>query len=165
MLRRSTAAIATIFAAALLPAAASAQTAPASAPTAPRAPMASQQPIPLFKAVCIDGTAALSRKWASATNYAAMPEGARAVVGQPVMSVPNPVYQIGGGNEYLIVPAAESTMPFGPGCAVVWQGSDLAAAQKVAASASIELGVSATAEGGWILLKSLPIPAKAEPVR
>jgi hypothetical protein len=124
--------------------------------------MASQLPIPLFQAVCINGTAKLSRKWASASNYAAIPADGQAAIGQSVMGVPNPVYQIGGGNEYLILPSTTSAMPFATSCAVVWQGDDLAAAKKVPPPpADVQLVVTASLVKGWTVLKSVPAPGAA----
>jgi hypothetical protein len=146
--------------AALFATAAHAQTAPAPAPSpapAPQVALAPTEPIAMFKAVCIGGTARLSRKWAAATTYAALPEGARAVLGQPVMNVPNPVYQINGANQFLIVSAPESKMPFALGCAVIWEGDHLAAANKlVPAPAGSQLVVTASMLNGWTVLKSTP---------
>jgi hypothetical protein len=153
-------------AAAALPLAAHAQTTPAPAPApAPAAPsqIASQLPVPLFKAVCIDGTARLSKKWATATSYSALPATAKAAFGHADADVPNPVFQIGGGNEYLILPAPASGPAFADGCAVVWQGDDLAQAKTIPPIAPAGLAVTAGASKGWTVLKSLPRPPAATP--
>ena len=152
-----------IAAAAALPlAGAQAQTAPAPTPT-PATQLASQAPIALFKAVCIDGTARLSKKWATATNYPARPAAAKAVLGHSDADVPNPVFQIGGGNEYLILPAPASGPAFADGCAVVWQGDDLPQAKTIPAIAPAALMVTAGANKGWTMLKSLPRPPAQAP--
>ena len=49
--------------------------APAPAPT-PQIAIAPTEPVAMFKAVCIGGQARLSRKWATATRYAAIPADA-----------------------------------------------------------------------------------------
>jgi hypothetical protein len=157
----------TIVAVALAVPTAAAQTAPASGPTpaaTPQAALAPTEPVALFEAVCIGGSARLSRKWATATRYAAIPAEAQAALGLPVMSVPNPVYQINATDQYLIVPAPESAMPFRLGCAVIWKGNDLVAAQKlVPAPPETQLVVTAATTNGWTVLKSLPAPTNPQP--
>jgi len=158
----------------LLSGAASAQTAP-TPPLTPAVPvMATGDPIPLFKAVCISGTAKLSRKWASATTYPAMPMDAKRALGAagappgaPAPAdkdVPNTVFQINGGDEYLVVPAAQAGAAFADTCAVVWKGNDLAAASQIAPGApGGPLTLSAAASHGWTVLKSVPtVPAATD---
>lgn len=151
----------------LMAGAAHAQTAP-TPPLQPAPPvMASADPIPLFKAVCITGTARLSKKWASATTYPAMPTDAKRALGAagapagapaPADSdVPNPVFQINGGDEYLVVPAAQPGAAYADTCAVVWKANDLAAASQIAPGApGGPLVLSAAATRGWTVLKSVP---------
>ena len=68
------------------------------------------------------------------------------------------VFQIGGGNEYLILPAPASGPAFADGCAVVWQGDDLVEAKTIPPIAPAALMVTAGANKGWTVLKSLPRP-------
>ncbi|MEI9927936.1 MAG: hypothetical protein WDN44_09925 [Sphingomonas sp.] len=158
----------------LISGAACAQTEP-KPPLSPAPPaMAPTQPIPLFQAVCVNGAASLSRKWASATTYPAMPMDAKralglagAPAGAPAPAdkdVPNPVFQISGGDEYLIIPAPQSGPAFADACAVVWKGDSLADASKVAPGApGGPLTLSAAATHGWTVLKSVPaVPADGD---
>jgi hypothetical protein len=154
-----------IAAAALLPAAAGAapaQTVPDPAATV-TPPMASTDPIALFRAVCINGIAKLSRKWATLSAYSAIPAPGKAALGHRDADVPNPVYQIGGGNEFLILPAPAAGPAFANGCAVVWEGDALAQANTVLSAAPEVIAVSANAAKGWTVLKALPRPATPEP--
>ena len=141
--------------------AAHAQTSPAPAPTDPARPaMASQEPVALFKAVCIGGRASLSPKWARSTRYKELPAGAKAVIGLTDDQVPNPAFQIGGINKYLILPAPAPGPKYANNCAVVWEGTNLAEAQKLVPLAPAHATISATALKGWVLLQSTPkVPA------
>ena len=143
--------------AALMPGAgtALAQTAPAD-PAGPQ--MASPLPVPLFKAVCVDGGAKLSRKWAAATTYSAIPAAAKAAVGKSDSEVPNSVFQIGGGTEFLILPAPAPGPVFADSCAVVWQGANLAEARTMVPLATAGTAITATETKGWIMLRSMPAP-------
>jgi hypothetical protein len=157
-------AIAALALPALSAGAAQAQTAPSEIAMAPTAP------IPLFKAVCVDGEARLSKKWAKQTSFSALPVDARRALGQtgtggiaPEPSeydVPNPIFQIGDGDEYLILPT-ESGAKMAETCAVMWKGNDYAAATKLVASVSGSITVvTAAAYNGWTILKSVaPVPA------
>jgi hypothetical protein len=149
--------------------AALAQTAPAPASTpAPAAqiPFAPTEPVAMFKTVCIGGQARLSRKWASASSYAMVPAEAQAALGQPVMNVPNAVYRINAGDQYLILPAPDSAMPFRMGCAVIWKGDGLAAAQKlIPAPPESQVVVTAKALNGWTVLQSMPSAPVAGPAQ
>ncbi len=164
---RQIASLTALPAALLLAGAANAQTAPA-----PAAPVfAPTEPIPLFKAVCTSpGSANLSRKWASATTYPAMPMDAKRALGlagappgAPAPAdkdVPNPVFQINAGDEYLIVTASQAGAAFSDTCAVVWKGDDIAAANAVAsAGVTPQLTLSAATTHGWTVLKSVPAVA------
>jgi hypothetical protein len=143
-----------------------AQAVPAPTPTpAAQIPFAPTEPVAMFKTVCIGGQARLSRKWATVSGYAKVPAEAQAALGQPVMNVPNAVYQIGGGDQYLILPAPDSAMPFRMGCAVIWKGDGLAAAQKlIPAPPESLVVVTAKSVNGWTVLESMPAPKTAAPV-
>ena len=118
-------------------------------------PAAAQQqapaePIPLFKAVCLDGSARLSRKVASPATYAMLPAPARRALGASTVTtraeaealaapapeqVPNTIYRIGPGQLYLLVPGATAAgSPIAESCVVLWYGlgaDDYASARKV----------------------------------
>ena len=108
------------------------------------------EPIPLFKAVCLDGSARLSRKVASPASYAMLPEPARRALGASTVTsraeaeklpapaaaeVPNTIYRIGPGQLYLVVPGAPAPgSVIADSCAVLWyslSGEDYAGARKV----------------------------------
>jgi hypothetical protein len=124
--------------------------------------MASQDPVALFRAVCINGVARLSRKWAALSTYSAIPAPGKAALGHRDSDVPNPVYQIGGGNEYLILPAPAPGPAFANGCAVIWEGDALAKANAATADVPETIVVNANAAKGWTVLKALPRPANPE---
>jgi hypothetical protein len=112
----------------LLPAAAMAQDAPLTAPA---------EPIPLFKAVCVGGSARLSRNVAEPSSYAALPPSARRALGASLAAtraeaeklpapdpaqVPNTIYRMAGGQTYLLVPGARTAAdaPLSNSCIVLW---------------------------------------------
>jgi hypothetical protein len=123
-----------------VPGVASAQEAIATAPT---------EPVELFRAVCMGGTARLTRGMAEPATYATLPLPAQRAIGGSVAAdaaaaikapapaaaaVPNSIYRIGGGNTYLFVPkAGTATGPLAESCLVLWIGSgdDYLAARKI----------------------------------
>lgn len=106
---------------------AAAQDVPQTAPT---------EPVPLFQAVCINGSAKLSRKTAEPATYASLPAAAQRALGASTVAtraeaeklpaptpaqVPNTIYRIGGGQLYLLVPSAGAPgAPIADSCVVLW---------------------------------------------
>lgn len=111
--------------------------APAAAQDAETVP---SEPLPLFKTVCLGGGARLNRKMASEASVATLPDPARRALGKLVAttqadaaragpvepaSVTNRIYQISGGQLYLLVPGATATAatPLADSCMVLWQSA------------------------------------------
>jgi hypothetical protein len=124
---------------------------PAAAQDAPPSDATLTQPLALFNAVCINGSARLSRKIAAAATYPALPEAAKRALGASTATtraeaeklpapaaaaVPNTIYKIGDNQLYLLVPgAAETGAPLGDSCAVLWHAigdEDYYSARKLA---------------------------------
>ena len=122
--------------------------APAAAQDAPQT--APAEPVPLFQAVCVNGSAKLSRKTAEPATYAALPVSARRALGATTVAtraeaeklpapapeaVPNTIYRIGGGQLYLLVPSAAAPgSPLADSCVVLWYAlgeNDYAEARKL----------------------------------
>lgn len=122
------------------PGVASAQEAIATAPT---------EPVALFRAVCMGGTARLTRGMAEAASYATLPLPAQRAIGESAAAnaadalkapapdaaaVPNTIYRIAGGNTYLLVPKAGTASGLlAESCMVLWidSGDDYLAARKI----------------------------------
>ncbi|UYY75988.1 hypothetical protein [Sphingomonas sp. R1] len=125
-----------------VPGVASAQEAIATAPT---------EPVELFRAVCMGGTARLTRGMAEPATYAMLPLPAQRAIGESAAAsaadalkapapaaaeVPNTIYRIAGGNTYLFVPKAGSAIgqsQIAESCMVLWisSGDDYLAARKI----------------------------------
>lgn len=110
-----------------------------------------QEPLPMFKAVCMGGGARLNRKNASEANFSVLPDPARRALGKvaakdnagavdagtaEAAAVTNRIYQLGAGQLYLLVPSAPATptTPLADSCMVLWQSAgdeDYLAARKV----------------------------------
>jgi len=125
-----------------VPGVASAQEAVATAPT---------EPVALFRAVCMGGSARLTRGMAEPATYATLPLPAQRAIGIGAAStdnaadalkapapepakVPNSIYRIAGGNIYLFVPkAGTGTGTLAESCMVLWigGGDDYLAARKI----------------------------------
>ncbi|MHA6718991.1 hypothetical protein ACX40Y_06015 [Sphingomonas sp. RS6] len=122
------------------PAVASAQEAIATAPT---------DPVGLFRAVCMGGTAKLTRSNAEPSAYPILPAPAKHAMASAVApdaaaaasamapaddAVSNTIYRIAGGNIYLVVPKAGTDAgPLAESCLVVWlaAGDDYLTARKI----------------------------------
>ncbi|WP_084584430.1 hypothetical protein [Sphingomonas azotifigens] len=131
-----------LLALAAVPGVASAQEAIATAPT---------EPVELFRAVCMGGTARLTRGMAEPATFAMLPLPAQRAIGISTAStataadalktpapaaaeVPNSIYRIAGGNTYLFVPkAGTATGTLAESCLVLWigNGDDYLAARKI----------------------------------
>lgn len=123
-----------------VPGVASAQEAIATAPT---------EPVELFRAVCMGGTARLTRGMAEPATYAMLPLPAQRAIGESAAAnvadalkapapaaaeVPNTIYRIAGANTYLFVPkAGPSTGQIAESCMVLWigGGDEYLAARKI----------------------------------
>ncbi|OAN66157.1 hypothetical protein [Sphingomonas sp. TDK1] len=125
-----------------VPGVASAQEAIATAPA---------EPVALFRAVCMGGSARLTRGTAEPATYAMLPLPAQRAIGisaapdatapdalktpaPDAAAVPNSVYRIAGGNTYLFVPkAGTASGKIAESCMVLWIGSgdDYLAARKI----------------------------------
>lgn len=123
-----------------VPGVASAQEAVATAPT---------EPVELFRAVCMGGSARLTRGMAEPATYPTLPLPAQRAIGGSVAAdaaaavkapapepaaVPNTIYRIAGGNTYLFVPkAGTASGAIAESCMVLWTGSgdDYLAARKI----------------------------------
>jgi hypothetical protein len=155
------------------------------------------EPLPLFKAVCLGGSARLNRKITADASYAILPDPARRALGKTVPRtpeealkagppepalVPNRMFQMAGGQLYLLVPGATPTpgAPLADSCMVLWQSAgedDYLAARKVvlpnedsvpmylrpdskpngfifATSAQGQSRLTVATYGGWIALRS-----------
>jgi hypothetical protein len=98
-------------------------------------------PLSLFKAVCVNGIAKLSRKEAEPMTYSALPDPARHALGAsgaadaaeaarapiPVeAAVTTRMFRMNALNVFLLVPAKEQADagPLAESCIVLWRGSD-----------------------------------------
>ncbi len=111
--------------------------------------LAPAEPIPLFNAVCVEGSARLSRKVASPADYSMLPDGARRALGATTVAtraeaeklpapdasiVTNSMYRIGDGQLYLLVPGKGGGSPIADSCIVLWYAAgdqDYADARRV----------------------------------
>ncbi|MFM2409242.1 MAG: hypothetical protein RL481_70 [Pseudomonadota bacterium] len=123
-----------------VPGVASAQEAIATAPT---------EPVELFRAVCMGGSARLTRGMAEPIQFPRLPGDAQRAVGESAEAdaaaalkaqipaperVPNTIYRIAGGNTYLFVPKAGTHAgAIADSCLVLWlsNGDDYLSARKV----------------------------------
>ncbi|WP_213981447.1 hypothetical protein [Sphingomonas sp. dw_22] len=164
------------------------------------------EPLPLFKAVCMGGGARLNRKTANEAAFSVLPDPARRALGKVVPTIdaeaqkagiadavmmPNRMFQIAGGQLYLIVPSAVATpaAPLADSCMVLWQSAgddDYLAARKIvmpkedsvpmylrpdskpngfvfATSAEGQTRLTLATYGGWIALRSSAAAPPADP--